>query len=70
MSKNLVARWATRGKKYWYELYEDDMGFTYTQDHGGGNLGGNITVEEAIAQIEKMIDHAKQYDNINYQRVS
>ena len=57
----LVNRWKTRGGRYWFELYRDEMGFTYKSDNGGGNLG-NISEEQAYQDIlSRMIDSDKNY---------
>lgn len=67
--KEKIARWQTRGGKYWYELYQDESGFTYRGDNAGGNLG-DVSREEAIATIEKKVRDHKAIDGINMTRVS
>jgi hypothetical protein len=64
MEKTLVARWETKRKKYWYELYHDAEGYTYKQTLGGGNLG-KITLAQAISAIEYRLN----FDYSNYKRV-
>ena len=54
----LIARWNTRQNKYWFELYQDELGFSYEGNECGGNLG-NISLEEAIQKIEKKVDYMK-----------
>lgn len=56
MEKKLIARWETRLKKQWYELYQDGLGFTYKGDSSGGNLGIMIDKDSSIAQMAQMID--------------
>ena len=50
----LVNRWQTRGGKYFYELYKDDMGFTYKSESGGGNLG-NVSEDQAYQYIVSLL---------------
>ncbi len=64
----MIARWETRGKKHWYELHKDTIGYWYRMDGGGGNLGP-MTQESAISFLETKIANAKQYDGINMRRV-
>lgn len=66
--KTLVARWETRGGKYWYELYKDRLGYTYSGKGSGGNLG-DVSEAEAIAHIENYVDGARRIDGINMKRV-
>lgn len=66
--QKLLARWATRGGKHWYELYQDSMGLTYHEDGGGGNLGG-MTEQAAIKHLEGRMAEADKYDGIHYKRV-
>jgi len=65
--KTLIARWETRGGKYWLELYKDESGYTYKQEHGGGNIG---TLDSKIAMdtMERHISYSKM-DGINLKRV-
>jgi hypothetical protein len=67
MTKTLVARWETRGKRYWYELYHDELGFTYTGRDCGGNLG-TLGIECALARMGELIASDK-LDGINLKRV-
>jgi len=68
VKEKLIARWETRGKKYWYELYQDEKGLYYKEDHGGGNLG-KMTVKQATKYIEERTGDAKKYDGISYKKV-
>lgn len=67
-SKTLIARWETRGRKYWLELYEDQFGFSYQMDNGGGSMG-YIPRNDALARVQGMVDDARKIDRINMQRV-
>lgn len=66
--KAIIARWETRGKKHWYELYEGDTGLTYS-GYSGGHCG-NATEEQALEFIESRIADAKRYDGINMTKVA
>lgn len=68
MVKTLIARWETRGQRYWYELYRDNMGFTFRSEDGGGNLG-YMALDTAMANIEQRVRDAKRFDNINMKQV-
>lgn len=52
--RDLLARWESKGGKYWVEVYGDERGQTYRSDDGGGNLG-NIGEDAAIEQVEKRV---------------
>jgi len=52
--RDLLARWESKGGKYWVEVYSDETGQTYRSDDGGGNLG-NIGEDAAIEQVEKRV---------------
>jgi len=68
MAEKLIARWETRGKKYWYDLYSEPFkgksSHHYRMKNGGGNIGYS-TKAEAIAYILKRM----KYDDNNYKRV-
>ena len=68
----LVARWETRGKKYWYELYEESYRgkpvYAYRMDHGCGNLGC-MSRAAAIRYLVGQMAGARIIDGINYKRV-
>ncbi len=66
----LIARWETRGKKHWYELYQwgDGKGYYYHMDGGGGNLG-NMTLPQAMSFVESRVGDSIKYDKINLKRV-
>jgi hypothetical protein len=61
-SKKVVARWETRGGRYWFEVYEDG---SFRSDGGGGS---RRNADEAIKHVEKMVQDAQWYDRINYKR--
>jgi hypothetical protein len=61
-----IARWNTRQNKYWFELYQDELGFSYKGNECGGNLG-NISLKEAIQKMEKKIDYMRA-DGFKMQR--
>jgi hypothetical protein len=69
MAKQLAARWATRGGKFWIELYKSPDGYSYRSDSGGGNLGP-MSHTEAVAEMERRVRDARTYDKINMQRES
>jgi hypothetical protein len=68
MEKELIARWETKGKKYWVELFDNKNGsFSSTEDNGGSYMG-ITTKENAIEEIELYIKDLRK-DKINMKRV-
>jgi len=67
-TSHLIASWETRGGRYYYDLYEIKDGYMYTTANGFNSLG-NVSKEEAISQVEKDIETAKEIDGINFRRV-
>ena len=55
--KKLIARWESRGKKYWVELYQDALGYFYHRDGSLGNLG-SCSLEQALAAGAKQASFA------------
>jgi len=53
----LIARWETRGKRYWAELYKDKLGYSYKTDSGGGNIGSLPSDEIAIKTMENKLSY-------------
>ena len=66
--KKLIARWETRGKRYWYELYQDDFGYSYSGHFCGGNIG-NVTEGMALDHMYKKVADDAVIDSINMKRV-
>lgn len=67
--EKFLARWETRGKRCWYELFQHPK---YGYSYGGDNCGGSVIAdnkEQAIEYMEKIINQAKRIDKINYRRV-
>lgn len=62
-----VARWRTRGGRYWITLYKCEEGYSYSSDNGGGNLG-NLSYEDAVAAIEKQVKGLSEVDGIHLKR--
>ena len=60
-----IATWKSRGGKYWLTLYQTDSGFKYQGDGCGGNIG-NVSLGEAMAHMENLVDVA--YDGISLKR--
>ena len=54
----LVARWVSRGRAYWVDLYEYAGCYNYTDTNGGGVLGAIETDEEAIAVMQGKVNDA------------
>jgi len=50
MNKKKIAEWRSGSGKYWLELYQDQWGFTYKTDNGGGSIGGDL--QDAIARMQ------------------
>jgi len=67
--KVTVARWETRGRRYWYELHRNRYGYSYRGDNCGGIFPADFTINQAIADMEKKIQLAKAVDSITYRRV-
>ena len=62
-----VARWETRGKRYWYNVIEHDDGTaTYESDNG---FGSRDSFDLAVLDVEAFVILAKQIDDISYTRV-
>jgi hypothetical protein len=68
MPKKLVKRWQTRRGKYWLELYEDETGFSYRVENGGGHCG-DLNRTEAICLMVRKMRLSQDIDNIRYQEV-
>lgn len=54
--KKIIARWESKGGKYFYELWDDG---TYTTNNGGGNTG--LKGLPAIDYMEK--NYIKNFKN-------
>ena len=70
MTENLLmARWATRGGRFWIELFRsaDRTTWHYQTDNGGGNLGC-VTEAQAMDEMQSHVQAAKQVDGITYRR--
>lgn len=63
MSKTVVNRWETRGKRYWIETYSDN---TYRMDNG---FGYNPDAKKLKQSILERVAMASQIDGINYKLV-
>lgn len=50
----VVARWKSRGGKYWVELYVTNDGYSY-KGAGCGGFFGRVTKDEAVAMIEERL---------------
>lgn len=53
MAKRLVARWESRGGAYFFEIYHDKWGYTYSASGAGGVLGNFEHDADAIAYAEQ-----------------
>lgn len=67
--KHVVARWESQKGKHWLELYRDQMGHTYRQDGGGGNLGGGLSDADAISSLRRGMLGAMFTDHPSTKRV-
>lgn len=64
----VIARWETRGKRYWFEMYMYSNGtYHYSADNGGGVMTKDR--DASIAHIEKLAALLKNVDNIKLIRV-
>jgi hypothetical protein len=64
----LVARWQTRGARFWIELYAEGNCYTYREDNGRGTLKASDD-SAAIIEIETKVEDYRAYDNINMKQV-
>ena len=51
MEKRIVARWESRGRAHWVELYHGEFGYSYRRDGAGGSFSADND-DEAIHHIE------------------
>lgn len=57
MTETVVAKWESRGGRYWLILYRrEDGSFGYRGDGCGGNLG-NTAEETAIAHCKTLVEN-------------
>lgn len=68
MPKQLIKRWETRKGKYWLELYEDETGFSFRHENGGGCCG-DLNRSEAIGLMIRKMMAAWNIDGIRYEEV-
>ena len=54
----MLARWETKRKKHWLELYRDQWGYSYKTNNGGGFMG-NITQSEALDRCLQIVQQLK-----------
>jgi hypothetical protein len=57
-SYKTIARWESRGGKYWVELLLDHMGYTYNSDNGGGVFPQDWTEEQAMVRCTEIASFA------------
>ena len=55
VNRTMIARWESRGGRYWIELYRDAIGYTYSGRECGGSLAALADDAAAIAEIEARI---------------
>ena len=68
MEKKIIARWETRGKRYWIELVRVGAGvYEYSEDGGAGGWFERDTDTQAIGYMLNRIDGYKD-DSINFIR--
>lgn len=61
-----IARWETRGGRFWIELLRVGDGvYEYAEDGGGGGWFHCKNDSEAIACMLPRIENAKKIDGIN-----
>lgn len=66
-SDTLVARWQTRGGKYWMELYERGDGTFYMVHEAGAANFGDWTRDQVLTDLATRIEMARHIDGINLQ---
>lgn len=52
----VVARWESRGRKHFVELYKDQYGYGYRAVGAGGFLGALADDQTAVATIERRVN--------------
>jgi len=52
--RSVVARWQSRGGKHWVEMYQDQYGFGYRADGGGGSFG-NVVFQQAWEKVQRVL---------------
>lgn len=53
----IVARWESRSKKWYVELYQDQYGYAYKAVEAGGSLGIYSNDAAAIATMQARIHY-------------
>lgn len=51
-----IARWESKSRKHWVELYHDGEAATYHAADAGGCLGA-MSEAQAIAVMQRKVDH-------------
>ena len=63
-----VARWQSRGGRYWIELHRDRYGYNYRSDNGGGSFG-DMPEAFALAQVRARVLDILDFDGISLRQV-
>lgn len=53
--KELIARWESKGKKFFVELYYYEGHYSYRTENGGGFIGDNH--KQALEAIQRQISY-------------
>lgn len=69
MKEKTIARWETRGKRFWIELFRVGDGvYEYLEDGGGGGWFFSNTEALAIEKMLERVNSSKDIDHINFIR--
>lgn len=52
----LLAKWESRGKAHYVELYQDGISYNFRGNDCGGCLGSIETVEMAVAIMQRKVE--------------
>jgi hypothetical protein len=61
MAQVVIARWESQRGKDWVEVYEQTFGdgvagYGYNARLAGGWMGGNVTRDQALAKVQRLMD--------------
>lgn len=67
-TKKIVARWTSKQGRYFIVLFQDELGYSYESDNGGGNFG-DISLARAMNYLEEVVESLKSVDGIQLKLV-
>lgn len=66
---HVVARWESRGGKYWCELYRGPYGYGYRARDAGGHLG-LLDLSDALRVVESRLPDMQADANVTAMRLT